>query len=489
MRVSVLLLALAAPGFAAEPFRFPEARFGDKAELKYVGNVPLLRVEGTPDEIGQAVGRLALKPGARVLGYPRELLLHRKADSLWTFFKGAGKSLYRNFPAGRSEELEAIARGAAADRELVVCGNTFFDLKKIFACSAVSVGKDRSATGGPLLARNLDYPSLGYIHHYTLVTVYRPRGKLAFASVGFPGLVGVLSGMNEAGLALGVLEVFDSKDGTAFNKKGVPYGLVLRQVLEDARTIDDAQRLLDKLPRTTTINVVIADRDSAAVLEVSPARVVRRDGEKGVCVTTNHFCSAEQKAARPVNIDRTFERFTRLQEARDAGKPLTPDDLREHLDAVNLGTLTHHRPWCSSRGRFAAPPGIRRRARLRAAVPPARAEGAAAAGPALTPPTSLAIRRLSHPRRAGGRPAAGAQWRRRHEPAVLPRRPRPGLLWQCVDRGDALRPGPLRAWSLPPRRRRPRRTPRQAVDRVLQGVLLVRQLDDHRPGELVRRVQ
>jgi isopenicillin-N N-acyltransferase like protein len=340
MRASVLLLALAAPAFAAEPFRFPESKLGDKAELKYVENLPVLRVGGTPEEIGLAAGALALKPGARVLGYPRELLQHRKVDSLWTFFKGAGKSLYRNFPAERSDELEAIAKGAAADRDLVVCGNTFFDLKKIFACSAVVVGKDRSATGAPLLARNLDYPSLGYIHQYTLVTVYRPKGKLSFASVGFPGLVGVLSGMNEAGVALGVLEVFDSKDGTAFNKKGVPYGLCLRQVLEEARTIDDAQKLLDKLPRTTTINVAIADRESAAVLEVSPGRVVRRDSEKGVCVTTNHFCSAEQKAAKPVNIDRTFERFARLQDVRDAGKPLTPDDLRKHLDAVNLGTLT-----------------------------------------------------------------------------------------------------------------------------------------------------
>src|SRR5262249_35576652 len=155
------------------------------------------------------------------------------------------------FPDASRDELEAIAAGAKADRELVICGNTFFDLKKIFACSAVMVGKDRSATGGTLLARNLDYPSMGYIHEYTLVTVYRGKGKLAFVSVGFPGLVGVLSGMNEAGLALGVLEVFDAKDGNgAFNSKGVPYGLCLRRVLEEARTIDEAKKLLDGMPRT-----------------------------------------------------------------------------------------------------------------------------------------------------------------------------------------------------------------------------------------------
>src|SRR6185436_16936491 len=114
-----------------------------------------------------------------------------------------------------------------------IAGNTFFDVKRSLACSAVLIEKDRSATGGPLLARNLDYPSLGYIHEYSLVTIYRPKGKKAFATIGFPGIVGCLSGMNEAGLALGVLEVFDIKAGEKhFDNEGIPYALCLRKVME-----------------------------------------------------------------------------------------------------------------------------------------------------------------------------------------------------------------------------------------------------------------
>ncbi len=335
-----LALVLMLPAQETKSFRFPEAKLGAQAELKYVENIPLLRVAGTPQEIGSAVGTLALAPAAKVLTYPRDLLKHRNVDVMWPYFKGAGKSLYKNFPVSRSEELEAIAKGAKAERDLVICGNTFFDLKKVFACSAILIGKPCSSTGGTMLARNLDYPSLGYIHQYTLVTIYRGKDKLAFVSVGFPGLVGVLSGMNEAGLALGVLEVFDSKDGIPFDKKGIPYGLCLRQLLEEARTIDQAKSILEKLPRTTTINIAIADRDEVAVLEVSPARVVRRNPEKDICVTTNHFCTVEQKAAKTVNIDRTFERFERLAETRHAKKLFTPDDLRQQLDAVNLGSLT-----------------------------------------------------------------------------------------------------------------------------------------------------
>ena len=98
-------------------------------------------------------------------------------------------------------------------------------------CSALMVDAGRSETGGPLLGRNLDYPSLGYIHEYSLVTVYRPRGKHAFVSIGFPGLVGCLSGMNDAGLTVGVLEVFAAREGEG---RFDPEGAALRPVLPHA---------------------------------------------------------------------------------------------------------------------------------------------------------------------------------------------------------------------------------------------------------------
>ena len=325
---------------AEEKFCYPAGKQGD-AELQYVNSIPVLTVRGTPAQMGAAVGTLALKPGVRLLDYPRDLLKHRRVDLLWNTFLGSGRTMYKQFPADYQEEMEAMVKSAGAERDLLIAGNTFFDLKKVFACSAVGIDKGRSATGGPLLARNLDYPSLGYVQHYSLITVYRPKGKKAFASVGFPGIVGVLSGMNEDGLALGVLEVFEMKDGEGqFDVKGIPYALCLRQVLEEAATIDEAIKVLGKLRRTTTINVAIADRSGVAVLEVSPKRIVKRTAETAVCVTTNHFRSAELKPARLTNANRTLERFAQLEEVRKGKELVGPDDLRKRLDAVNLGTLT-----------------------------------------------------------------------------------------------------------------------------------------------------
>jgi len=50
-----------------------------------------------------------------------------------------------NFPADLRKEMEAIAR-AGVEREQLVVGNTVFDIKKSFACSALQIAPERSAT-------------------------------------------------------------------------------------------------------------------------------------------------------------------------------------------------------------------------------------------------------------------------------------------------------------------------------------------------------
>src|SRR5262245_8646915 len=137
MRSALLLgflLLLPGTARAEKPFRFPAGKHGP-AELKYVNDVPVLIVSGAPKEIGAAVGKLALTPGKRVLDYPRGLLKLFDADSSWPIFRAGGRGLFKQFPKDYQHELEAIVTSAKADRDLVIAGNTFFDLKKIVACS------------------------------------------------------------------------------------------------------------------------------------------------------------------------------------------------------------------------------------------------------------------------------------------------------------------------------------------------------------------
>jgi isopenicillin-N N-acyltransferase-like protein len=325
---------------ADEPFRYPTARVGN-AELEYIHDVPVLTVGGSPEDIGTAVGDLALKPSSRLLSFTRDLLKAEKAEETWPLFLRCGKGMVKHFPADYRVEMDAVARSAGADRDTVTVANTFFDLKSTFACSALMVEGPRSATGGVLFGRNLDYPSMGYIHEHTMVTVYRPTGKHAFASVGFPGLVGVLSGMNDAGLCVAVLEVYDAKEGEPhFNPKGIPYALCNRRLLEECSTIAEAKKLLERLPRTTLLNLAVADRTSTAVFEVTPKQVVLRPSARGVCTCTNHFCSEEVKPAMATDLFNSDGRLDILDKARGAKGKLGVEDVHKYLHAVNQGELT-----------------------------------------------------------------------------------------------------------------------------------------------------
>src|SRR5207253_8674003 len=121
--------------------------------------------------IGAQVGGLGLAAAVRVLDYPRGLLEQFSAGMLWGQAVKQGKAMVEHFPADYRKEMETMARASGAPWDKVVAGNTLFDIKKMFFCSALLIEAERSATRGPLLGRNLDYPSLGYVHQYSLVTI------------------------------------------------------------------------------------------------------------------------------------------------------------------------------------------------------------------------------------------------------------------------------------------------------------------------------
>lgn len=247
----LLALPLAAP--AAEPFRYEEGIRG-QGQLRYVNGLPILTVAGTPEEIGEQIGEqigvLTAAPLRRLYQVPRDMLDRLHLGFTLPQFIKLGGTMLPQFPLDYRKELEALSKSARIDLDLLIFGNTAPDIFKSAGCSSVIVESERSATGAPLFGRNLDYPTLGILHEYSLVTVYHPKGKHAFVSIGFPGLVGCMSGMNDVGLALATHEAYTSKDGAPrLNPKGIPYLLTYRRILEECTTVAEAEKLLRSLAR------------------------------------------------------------------------------------------------------------------------------------------------------------------------------------------------------------------------------------------------
>jgi predicted choloylglycine hydrolase len=188
----------------------------------------------------------------------------------------------------------------------------------------------------------MDHFGLGYLPDYTLVTVYRAKGKHAFAAIGWPGMVGVISGMNDTGLAIAALETTGAPkdEGPAFDPKGVPFALCYRRVLEECTTVAEAEKLLRSMKRATTNNLAVCDRKGSAVFEFTPTRLVARRSEKGMCFCTNHFCTAELKLEQPKNIMTTLDRYATLSKALREEKKLGIAEVQRYLDAANQGEQT-----------------------------------------------------------------------------------------------------------------------------------------------------
>src|SRR5258708_39936502 len=96
---AVLCLLLVPPCIRADPpFRFPEGKC-DHGELMYINGIPVLGVDGTPEEIGTAVGQLALRPGRRMATYPDDLLSEYYLSLFRWPLVVAGRRMAELFPA------------------------------------------------------------------------------------------------------------------------------------------------------------------------------------------------------------------------------------------------------------------------------------------------------------------------------------------------------------------------------------------------------
>jgi isopenicillin-N N-acyltransferase like protein len=297
-----------------------------------------LTVSGTPQEIGRQKAVLTADVTKKIAEYPR-LLLERSShkDRLPKYLE-MSKTLAHNLPADYRDELRAFAEQSGIDRDMGILANTLADIYRgSFSCSSLIVEPQKSATGGPLFGRNLDFYTLGLLDKYSLVTVHRPKGKHAFVAVGFPGLFGVLSGMNDAGLALAVHEVFLSHDGAPiFNSKGLPYAFCFRQMLERCTTIEEAEKLLRATERTTILSLALCDRRNSVVLEMTPNSVVARHSSESISVCTNHF-RTDELAVWP--MPRLCARYSRLAQSRNRDQ-LGLADVAKFMDEVHMRRLT-----------------------------------------------------------------------------------------------------------------------------------------------------
>lgn len=314
---------------------FSEGETEDGARLTYFGDTPVMFLKGTPEEIGRQHAKLAGKSLEPVAAMPKAAVEKLGAGKQWPFIAIAAGALMSKAPKDQVAELDALIKAAGLNNVDLKVGNGLIELRRMGGCSAFVIMPNKSDSGKLLFGRNFDFPSFDVLDKYNCVFVIKPKGKHAFVSIGYPGLVGVISGINEHGLAVATLDVYRAGDGSPFfNIKGAPLAMTYRRVLEECKTVEEAQKVLEEAPRTTYMNLVVCDAKSARTFELTPKQVGARKPEEKVLSCTNHFrmegITANEKCWR-------YERLTKL---RDSKPKLNTKDVHEALDLVNQGNFT-----------------------------------------------------------------------------------------------------------------------------------------------------
>lgn len=280
----------------------------DHAYAKKVGSLLQVGLAGTPETIGYSHARLLYPEMVENEG----ILLGRFKDQVRlglarSFLLDLAQLRYRNVDSQMSperlREIAATARGFEPDPyadvfptfQRFVYLNALYDISLSFegspliGCTTFTFDGPATPDGSGILARAFDFEVDDIFDRRKAVFLVREAGKIPFASVAWPGLVGVVSGMNLEGVAV-VVHGGRAREPQA---TGEPVVHALRRVLSEARTTEEAARLLaERAPMVSHIIIVTDQHGHSAVIERAPGVKDALRALPPRAATTNHFESA-----------------------------------------------------------------------------------------------------------------------------------------------------------------------------------------------------
>lgn len=282
----------------ATPGAPPSLVFGDSS-LTWSGGVAVLRLRGGDHAIGAAHGRLlgrwvdemirATQPSIRgtvtedgLLGsHTRDLRLAWQ----WRFLDDGMTDPDRRMVAGVARgasasgvgvSFEALARAQAVLDVGVPSPRTDEAEHKSLAQSLTILATQAQAPARVWIGRTFALPGLddGGDAARPVVTIARPEGKIAWAGVGWPGSVGVVTGVNAHGIAVMVdpARTVDVRPA----RTARPVALLARTVLEEATTLDEAIKLVEATPTLGAAAIILVDGTSGAwvLVERTPTKAI-----------------------------------------------------------------------------------------------------------------------------------------------------------------------------------------------------------------------
>ncbi|MDR0660414.1 MAG: C45 family peptidase [Prevotellaceae bacterium] len=194
----------------------------------------------------------------------------------------------------------------------------------LVGCSSFAVWDKYSTDSSLVVGRNFDFYMGDTFAQNKVITFCNPSEGYKFVSVGWAGMIGVLSGMNEEGLTVTINAAKSSMPTSA----KTPISLLTREILQYASTIDEAYAIAQKRQTFVSESILVSSAKDgrAAIIEKSPKKIGLFTSFDGKVICTNHFQSDEFKDDKRnmENIETTdsYYRYQRLEELLQNEEPI-----------------------------------------------------------------------------------------------------------------------------------------------------------------------
>lgn len=306
----------------------PVARFG-KSWMRKRGGIFEVSIEGEPAARGAAVSRLMRDPmiadeGALYDAFKKGVPFAPARQAIMDLGRWRFRRVDQQIPPYYRDEVAGIAAGFQPDpfTSILPSYHRFvflyavydialsFEKSPLIGCTtftvpptqsdAIAVTKhvtpeeiaeragdwEAATRGHAFLARAFDFEAGEPFDKDKVVFLVREPGRIPFASVGWPGFVGVVSGINREGVAL---VVHGGRAGVP-RPEGIPVVFSLREALSQAHNTDEAVKILSGHEVMVSHITIVTDASGkTAVVERAPGHPAHVRWSTVPLATTNHF--------------------------------------------------------------------------------------------------------------------------------------------------------------------------------------------------------
>ncbi|WP_313093432.1 C45 family peptidase [Chryseobacterium flavum] len=307
-----------------------------------------LYIQGNPLQLGYNNGALT-----QYLMQKQEEIFFSKVEGfvpskfkqriLRGFLKWYNRKMYLNVREDYQAELYGLSRYSSDRYNFIASkylrslylhgahdiGHALQDLAMV-GCSSLAVWNENTEDGDLLIGRNFDFYVGDDFAKNKLVEFVKPESGIPYMSVSWPGMIGVVSGMNKEGITV---TINAGKSKIPLTAK-TPISLVTREILQYAKNIEEAIAIARKRNVFVSESILVgsaADKN-AVLIEVSPKNFgVYRVENTSRIICTNHFQSEAYKddARNQKQIEESHSeyRYEKLKELLQENIKLNPEKI------------------------------------------------------------------------------------------------------------------------------------------------------------------